>query len=281
MFQYAAGRSVALQTGRRLVLDPTAIRRGSSVRRYELSSFRIEGEPIGWLRRATIRAQVGARVPAFLRAAACTVSSDVYTLLRDEGHVVDERLFTLTGHLVLEGCWQSVAYVERDKEVARRLRREFDLRQPLPAHLAALAAELDACESVCVHVRRGDYVSDEQIALVHGALSLDYYGAAAEVIESRVEKARYFVFSDDLPWAREHVMLGGPMRFLDAAARFSPAVEQRLLACCNIFIIANSTFCWWAAWLGEAPGTIVVAPQRWFATAEARDGLIPPRWIRA
>jgi hypothetical protein len=58
-------------------------------------------------------------------------------------------------------------------------------------------------------------------------------------------------------------------------------VEQRLMACCHHFIVANSTFSWWAAWLGEAPGTIVVAPQRWFATAGARDGLIPPRWIRA
>lgn len=279
MFQYAAGRAVSLVTGRRLLLDPSAISRGPGGRRYELGWLQITGEPLGRLRRAMIRAQVGARVPAALRAAVRAASGGRWTLVRDEGRGFDERLFTTPGDIVLEGFWQTAGHMGRDSAVAGRLRHEFGLREPMPAAVAVMADEIGACEAVCVHVRRGDYVSDAGIAVAHGALSLDYYAAAVERLVSQVSSPWFFVFSDDLAWARAHVKLPGPMRVVDAAAKLPPAVEQRLMAGCRHFIIANSTFSWWAAWLGEAAGKIVVAPRRWFAAAEAPAGLIPSEWI--
>lgn len=280
MFQYAAGRAVALSTGRRLLLDPSAIARGPGGRCYELASFQIAGEPVRWLKRTMIRAQIGARVPAILRSTAGVLSGRRWTLLRDEGRGCDERLFATPGDLVLQGFWQTVGYVERDSAVVDQLRHDFGLREPMPARVAALAAEMSACESVCVHVRRGDYVSNARIAAAHGALSLDYYAAAVERLAARVAAPSFFVFSDDLAWVRGHLKLPGPTQFVDAAAGLSPAVEQRLMASCRHFIIANSTFSWWAAWLGEAPDKIVIAPQRWFATAPSPEGLIPSKWTR-
>jgi hypothetical protein len=50
---------------------------------------------------------------------------------------------------------------------------------------------------------------------------------------------------------------------------------------CRHFVIANSTFSWWAAWLGEREGSVVVAPRRWFEdrTRNSSD-IVPPRWVR-
>ena len=278
MFQYAAGRAVALVTGRRLLLDPSGIPRGPSDRRYELGSFRIAGEPVSPLVRTLVRAQVGARVPPAVRAVVRAVSPSRWIFLGDEDRVCDERLFSIPGDLVLEGHWQSAAYAERSPRIAEQLRHDFALRQPLPDRLAAVAAEMAAGESVCVHVRRGDYVHDPRIAAVHGVLGPDFFVAAADHVAARIAAPTFFVFSENLAWARDHLQLPGPTRFVADAHGLPPAVEQRLMASCRHFIIANSTFSWWAAWLGESPHRLVVAPRRWFGDRPAPAGLLPAAW---
>ena len=279
MFQYAAGRAVALATGRRLLLDPSAIPGGPSGRRYELASFRLDAPAAGAVLRTMIRGQVGARVPEPLRAILRAAARRRWTLLGDRGERCDERLFATAGDVVLDGLWQSAAYAERDPAITRHLRQDFELRQPLPPRVVAVAAEIAACASVCVHVRRGDYAADPRIAAVHGTLPPDHYSASAARIAAEVATPSFFVFSDDLPWAREHLRLPGPARFVADAAGLPPAVDQRLMASCRHFIIANSTYSWWAAWLGGHPDKLVVAPRRWFADRPAPAGLVPDSWM--
>lgn len=280
MFQYAAGRSAAIATGRRLLLDDSAIPRGPSRRRYELSSLALVGERASLICRLMARAQVGGRLPEAARRLAREMSPHRWKLLRDAGAALDDRLFALPGDLVLEGPWQSAAYANCDPLVASQLRRDFALREPLPGRAAAMAAEIAACEAVCVHVRRGDYAKDPAVSAFHGTLSSDYYTAAAERITAEVSAPTFFVFSDDLPWAQASLRLPGPTRFVEAAAGLPPAIDQRLMASCRHFVIANSTFSWWAAWLGAAAGKIVIAPERWFAAAPPPSGLIPAGWQR-
>lgn len=279
MFQFAAGRAIAVVTSRQLLVDAAAIARGPSNRRYELPLLQIQAAAASPLSRLAARAQVGFRSPPVLRALARAVSGRRWTLLRDPGCGCDERLFTTPGDLMLEGPWQSAAYVERSGSVAAAMRHEFSLRLPLTGTLAALAADIAACESVCVHVRRGDYALDPRIAAVHGTLPAEYYAAAAARIAAKVPGPMFFVFSDDLEWARANLEFPGPTRFIGDAAGMAPAVDQRLMASARHFIIANSSFSWWAAWLGTHPGKLVVAPQRWFRDAPAPAGLVPPDWI--
>ena len=102
---------------------------------------------------------------------------------------------------------------------------------------------------------------------------------AAEVIASRASAPRFFVFSDDVAWAEGHLRFPGPTRFVRETAGLRPAIDQRLLASCLHFVIANSTFSWWAAWLGLAPDKMVVVPRKWFAGAEPPTGMIPATWM--
>lgn len=278
MFQYAAGRSVALATGRRLLLDGSAIARGPTLRQYELGSLAVGGEHAGLFPRLTARAQVGARLPAVVRRLAHAVGPQRWHLLRDAGLALDDRLYSLPGDLVLEGPWQSAAYADRDPAVSAALRQDFALRAPLTGRTAAVAAEIAGCEAVCVHVRRGDYFSNPAVTAIHGVLPLDYYAAAAARIVAAVGSPAFFVFSEDIPWAKAHLRLPGPTRFIEASAGEPPAIDQRLMASCRHFVIANSTFSWWAAWLGAASGKIVIAPRQWFAAAPAPAGLIPAGW---
>ena len=108
-----------------------------------------------------------------------------------------------------------------------------------------------------------------------------------------VENAKYLERIGGVPVSRvdvgeEDVLLGGEadgepgpteiVRINHGRADFE---DMRLMSACKHFIIANSSFSWWAAWLGVHPGKVVIAPKRWFSIhhADTRD-LLPDTWIK-
>jgi hypothetical protein len=143
---------------------------------------------------------------------------------------------------------------------------------------AAFARRLAAEDSVCVFVRRAEYLK----LPLHGVMGAEYFRAAADVVRQRVRAPVFHVFSDDLDWCRDALpwMAPGTLVTHDLAGPKYGTYLQ-LMAACRHFIIANSTFGWWAAWLGGEPGATVVAPSRWFADATiATQDLIPSTWMR-
>lgn len=135
--------------------------------------------------------------------------------------------------------------------------------------------------SVFIHVRHGDYLNPGT-KKYHGVMSEDYYREAIAYIESSYpgSKFEYFVFSDDTPWCKEfftapnyHVM------DQDAEANEIFAMQR-----CQHGIIANSSYSWWGAWLGDhnkPSHRTVIAPKRWFneAPLDSRD-IVPARWVK-
>lgn len=135
---------------------------------------------------------------------------------------------------------------------------------------------------VMVHVRRGDYASDPEVLARHGLLAKDYYESARTAVERRCSGQEYFVFSDDPAAAR--ALLGNWPR-VTFVSGLSELEDLALMVQCSNFIIANSSFSWWAAWLGASrDDQIVVAPTRWFRSGRESStdtsDLIPPSWVR-
>lgn len=123
-----------------------------------------------------------------------------------------------------------------------------------------------------VHVRRGDYL---QFPDHHPTLDMSYYKAAME----RVPASKFLIFSEDVQWCRENFV--GPQFIVTEPA--SSAIDFKMQMSCNHFIIGNSSFSWWAAWLGTHSDKVVIAPKKWFgpaleATHPTHD-LIPPDWV--
>jgi hypothetical protein len=119
--------------------------------------------------------------------------------------------------------------------------------------------------TVAVHVRRGDYLAKRT---VHTNLHrTTYYRDAVRALADLV-RAKYFlfVFSDDIGWCRAHPLFPRtePVTYV---ARFDAYTDLYLQTLCDHHIIANSTFSWWGAWLGQAK-SLVIAPAHWFG----RDG---------
>ena len=146
---------------------------------------------------------------------------------------------------------------------------------------AELASEIQATVSVGVHIRRGDYVANPIANQFHGVCSLEYYLAAIAKLKEEIGAPRFFVFSDDIGWARQNLRLPDPTTFVDHNGEAHDYEDLRLMSLCKHHIIANSSFSWWGAWLSNNPDKIVIAPERWFRdpSMDPRD-LVPEGWHR-
>lgn len=114
---------------------------------------------------------------------------------------------------------------------------------------------------VCVHLRRGDYQKPENSILQ--VCTPAYYARALRLVRERHPGAVLYVFSDDIGWARANLDTAGlPAVFMP---RGSAAGDLALMQSCRHFVISNSTYSWWAQYLGDAPDKQVYAPDRWYA----------------
>jgi hypothetical protein len=178
----------------------------------------------------------------------------------------------------LEGYWQSEKYFA---PIATLLRDEFKLKEPLSPACQGWVEKMKQTQSISLHVRRNDYVSNLHTNQYHGVCQPAYYDKAICHIRNQVPGTTLFVFSDEMDWARKNLRNYDPIEFIELRGKNRDQEEMLLMSLCDHHIIANSSYSWWGAWLGTFPQKIVIAPQKWFndATLNTKD-LIPETWIR-
>ena len=177
-------------------------------------------------------------------------------------------------NILLQGFFQSEKFFENVKD---RVKKIFEL-----PHVPEVE------DMVSIHVRRGDFVTH---AKSFPPITSEWLESAVDKIYERVGcPLRFMVFSDDIQWCRENIRLLGVEFFTDPNERTSLA----FMASCKHHIICNSTFSWWAAYLGHNPDRIVVCPNSrdWygpensvvtFAKSQGLEpcrNLIPNGWIQ-
>lgn len=128
-------------------------------------------------------------------------------------------------------------------------------------------------ENICaIHVRHGDYI---RYPKHHPIQKIDYYKKAINIMNCD----KYIIFSDDIRWCRNNFI--GDNYFINNSK--SAEEDLRLMSLCNHFIIANSSFSWWGAWLSKYENKKVIAPINWFGPALNKTNpitdLIPNDWI--
>lgn len=269
MFQYAAGLALASRHQAPLILDISGYEE-YPLRTFDLPEvFDIEPEI------ATLKI-----LQSFLPEKQNRLYRKLHpaphggkTTFREPHFHVTEQFHSLPDFTYLDGYWQSEQYFSEIKE---EIRSQFKLNVNLSAEQQQLLEEISIHESVAVHVRRGDYVSDAKANSYHGLLTPAYYEGAIKELRAIQPETRFFFFSDDIAWVREN--------FADVEnAHFSDEYEQQidllLMKSCKHQIIANSSFSWWGGWLNENPGKKVIAPAQWFdkVSHDTRD-LLPKSW---
>ncbi len=175
------------------------------------------------------------------------------------------------------GTWQSELYFDNVKDkITSYFKFNSDL---LTSKTLSILKEIDKTQSVAVHIRRGDYLSKPYIDEFSNICTLSYYKNAINYLEDKVSDAKFFLFTDDLQWAKINLNERNVV-FVDINnERKNSWQDMYLMSRCKHQIIANSTFSWWAAYLNINKSKIVIAPSKWINTLP-KDDIVPQSWIR-
>lgn len=200
-------------------------------------------------------------------------------LIIEKGRSFNESVLKLGDNKCLVGAWQSEKYFSDTKEETRKM---FAFREPVMDVSASLIREIHNCDSICLNVRRGDYVTSPIYSKTLGALGVEYYCRGIRYFLNKISNPKVFVFSDDLEWCKNQLHLDVPMEIVGhqhAGKKFGNYLQ--LMKSCKYFVIPNSSFGWWGAWLSDNPGKEVVAPEKWYKDVSYQNkDLIPESWIK-
>lgn len=171
------------------------------------------------------------------------------------------------------GCFECSRYFDDIKPI---LQKEITPKAPPLPENDGLYRDIAASESVCVTIRRGDYLSDTFRDTFY-LCKPEYFIDAMKLMKEKVPNAKFFIFSDEPAWCREHIAFPFACKFESGK---DPVWEKlRLMCACKHFIISNSTFSWWAQYLSCNERKVVIAPNRWRNGSFTEDIYRNQRWI--
>ena len=275
LFIYAAARAIAEARGAELALD---VQSGfASDRKYgarcQLQHFRIKADmappPAPFARQIRdLQNALSARLPLKHRFA-----------IREEDYDQVMGGAPLRSVMRLEGYWQSERYF---RAIASKIRDELEIASPLSTRSEETARLIAGTQAVCFHVRRmhgAHHAFDKPPPTQIPQLPFSYYEEAVARVVRRVENPAFFVFADNFEWIRARWQFPYPVHFVDHNRGDRAYEDLALMRRCRHFIIGNSTFSWWGAWLSHLPGKIVFAPDNrgkivWGSEAD----LLPKDW---
>jgi hypothetical protein len=175
------------------------------------------------------------------------------------------------------GFWQNPSYFKGYEDRIRKLFEPVE-KSVLNDSIAVEIMHSDK-DTVSLHFRRGDYLTSGFIL----PLDMSYYVNAVDIITKKLSNPYFYIFSDEPDWVLKNLKIDYPFSIITDNKGNNAYIDIVLMSMCKNHIIANSSFSWWGAWLGNNPEKIVIAPQKWYGT-EKRDKYIkqitPDNWIR-
>lgn len=268
LFQYAFASWVARETGHPLYLDTHWYRKNKK-RSFQLNSYTISAHLL------TSREQLLAHCR--LQMANILGRSAFLGLhLIDEGDWNENLLGSRCCEQVfLRGFWQNTSWSET---LRTQLLSEFTLKHPLSSVASQWAQRLEAEPAIGVHVRRGDYLAARHLDR-YPQLTSAYYRNALAMLSAETTTWPLYVFTDDARWATTHLDLDRKFSLVSGEDSLSDVEEFELLRRAAAYVMAPSSFSWWAAWLSMAPNPEVIMPSPWdFKNPDATSALKLSDW---
>jgi hypothetical protein len=245
LFIYAAAYAFSRKFGYKLCIDgKSGFIRDRYRRVNRLPSFRVNSTSMSG--KALLYFALRKVSPTF----SLFFFGDAYELVEKDSKSVDPFKLPdpLPSVIFFDGLWQSPEYFQSYRS---EILRQLNFKDASYFKTNALFNIIVSSESVAIHVRRVQY---------DNVLDLDYYFNAMDLLESKVAKLTYFVFSDDVSWCKATFKDVENIIFVDYADQ-NDIQDLFLMTKCKYFIIANSSFSWWGAWLSCSPSKIVIAPK--------------------
>jgi len=190
----------------------------------------------------------------------------------------DARIFKIN-RFYLNGYWQSEKYFSQIQEEIQKI---FKFKNIDNKNLK-ISKEIQSSTSVCIHIRRGDYLGNTSY---EGVCTEEYYSKAIYRMSKEIGEDKdiiFYVFSDDKHFVNQFInKLNIKSKIIKHNFGKDSYKDMYLMSNCKHNIIANSSFSWWGAWLNNNPNKIIIAPEKWFPkrSKESYKDIVPNSWIK-
>jgi hypothetical protein len=269
MFQYAAGLSAAERLGTELKMDLSwfdSLQEVDTPRFYELDNFNLKQEFVN--KNDFVLKNDG------FKNRIINIRKKQLNLYKEPQFNYSDKFLKIKNNTYIEGYFQTEKYFNsiRDDVIDY-----FTLKNKASVKSAKIIDQIKNSDSVSLHVRRGDYVSNKNANKFHGLMGEAYYKKAIALINKKIKNPKYFIFSDEIEWVKNSFDL--PKNSVYITHNKSGIEDMRIMIECKHNIIANSSFSWWGAWLGLQKDKVVIAPKQWFLDSNTNTSdVIPERW---
>lgn len=276
LFQYATGYSLAKRLGQEVSIDISFFP-NQTLRGYKLDKLKLDKTSFDEKRSKKIKVLKNKYLNKALRMINKSVihlgKSSIY-LLECRSDLVKAFPEISAENVYLDGYYQSEQYFVKYKE---DLIRQFTPNYPSEAEYKATLADIEDCEAVAVHVRRGDFLSAQNDPNPnHYLLGEQYYHNALKYVTEHLENPVFFWFSDDIDWVKKNFGEKENFRFVSLHTKHADIDEMMLMKNCKHIIAANSTFSWWASWLNVHENAMHICPAKRYGNLY----MIPDGWIK-
>ena len=277
MFEYAFGRFVQEMTNQRMILDISDFAYDEN-RNYSLNHFvlgeNVEIDDSGkfnkkYDQRENKLIHFGVRVCPQILYMIKTIKN-VY--IWDYVRFKKVHIKNTNKDIYLHGYWQGYDYFE---SIIAIIQNEFEVKEQINPENLELYKQITETESVCVHIRRGDFLlASNKLYNCSNA----YFINGMRELEKNNSQLKFFIFSDDIEDVKKNFDFEG--RNVVFVEKNNPDYEElRLMYSCNHFIISNSTFSWWAANLSKRENKMIIAPKEWYTDHRDMSHIINKEWI--
>lgn len=283
MFQYAYARCLQIELGEnKLYLDITKLG-GRHVRKYALNAFILNKDVvipskfIQYFSRLYVKIVLNLFYRVFRIS---TTSNRGVNLFCRWGLYTNSAYYHYFPFVrssmpirFVRGFFQNEAYFKGIKPI---LVKEFQLNINISNDVNNMARCLETNDSVCVHIRRGDFIGKKEFNVCNES----YYLNAIAYIRALYPSAKFYIFSNtpaDIEWIKSNYKLCDDVVYMDNEN--TDIEDFYLMKSCGHFIISNSTFSWWAAYLSENDSKVVVAPRPWVNDCTDFDGIYCKDWV--
>jgi len=283
MFQYAFGKRMALANNTELVLDQLLLLDKSQPhelvthRNFDLDIFTIKN--YRWATEEEIFSFSGATNVSIIKKIVRKIKNTLVPkkLIVQNANEFNEEYLKIKSDVCFVGRWQSELYF---KDAANEIRNEFTFSSSFNHEIEKYVNIIKDCNAVCLHVRRGDLITSAVYSSSIGALNWTYYENALAYIRTQIVNPVFFIFSDDIDWCKKTIVLTEQTYYMDAGTAGKKAEGHLyLMQQCKHFIISNSTYAWWAAWLAKGDNKQVVYPLNWYKDLKSvNPKMSPPQW---
>lgn len=276
MFQYAMGKSLSINKNEHFKIDVRNFKK--YFRNFELNDvFKCE---INLASKTDLDTILSWQNNFFFQK---ILKKKQFKFLRKNNFIVEPHFHywkdvnKLKKNIYLYGYWQSEKYFINNE---KNIRKNFQFKQPLIDKNLKISNGIKNSNSVSLHIRRGDYLTDKKNLFV-GVCSIDYYKKAISIISSKIKRPVFYIFSDDMEWVKKNFTINFNFELIDHNNGYKNHFDLQLMSLCKHNIIANSSFSWWGAWLNSNTNKIVIAPQKWFqhGSLNTKD-IIPNSWLK-